>query len=374
MTASTSPRRLALCVWTLVFLTSTVVPAIAQNVPRATLSGTVTSAATGAPIPDAHVFIAVSMNGTTTNAEGQYYLENVPLGAHRLYVSVLGYEPQGQDILLREPRDHTYDFTLEEAVIEFDEVVVTAEEDRRWQERLEKFTRLFIGETAYAEDVKITNAPVLDFSQSITEFKAWASEPLVIENRALGYRITYFLKDFEATTTRTRYDGEPLYEELEPSSPQEADLWARNRREAFFGSFRHFMLAALSGRIEEQGFLLYSRPVERDLGNNPRPGNGKFPFEGEILKATEHPGEKMLTFDNFLEVTFTKELESEGYLEWQGRPGKPKYQSSMLLLENGPTLVDAKGDVLDPYGVTFFGYLAYERVANELPKEYRPWQ
>lgn len=374
MTASTSPRWLALCVWTLVFLTSTVVPAIAQNVPRATLSGTVTSAATGTPIPDAHVFIAVSMNGTTTNAEGQYYLENVPLGAHRLYVSVLGYEPQGQDILLREPRNHTYDFTLEEAVIEFDEVVVTAEEDRRWQERLEKFTRLFIGETAYAEDVEITNAPVLDFSQSITEFKAWASEPLVIENQALGYRITYFLKDFEATTTRTRYDGEPLYEELEPSSPQEADLWARNRREAFFGSFRHFMLAALSGRIEEQGFLLYSRPVERDLGNNPRPGNGKFPFEGEILKDTEHPGEKMLTFDNFLEVTFTKELESEGYLEWQGRPGKPKYQSSMLLLENGPTLVDAKGDVLDPYGVTFFGYLAYERVANELPKEYRPWQ
>ncbi len=348
-------------------------PATAQPTPRASLTGTVTSAATGAPIPDAHVFIAVSMNGTTTNAEGQYALGNVPLGAHRLYVSVLGYEPVGQDVLLREAKEYTYNFSLEEGVLEFDEVVVSAAENRKWQERLEKFTRLFIGETAYAGETTITNAPVLDFSQNLTEFKAWASEPLVIENRALGYRITYFLKDFEASSTRTRYDGEPLYEELDPASQQEADEWAKNRREAFFGSFRHFMLSALSDRIVEQGFLLYTRPVERDFGNNPRPGSQKYPYEGEILTDTDQPNEKMVSFENFLEVTYTKEEEDKGYLEWQGRRGRPKFQTSMLLLENGPTLVDAKGDILDPYGVTFFGYLAYERVANELPKEYRPW-
>ena len=36
------------------------------------------------------------------------------------------------------------------------------------------------------------------------------------------------------------------------------------------------------------------------------------------------------------------------------------------------SFVDYKGDVLDPYGVTFYGFLAYERVADELPREYRP--
>lgn len=345
------------------------------QVPAAGISGTVTDAESGAPIPDAHVFIAVSMNGSVTDDAGAFVLRNVPIGAHRLYVSIVGYEPQALDVFLREPRVHTFDFALQPAVVDIGEVVITGERDAKWQRRLEKFTRLFIGETPNAAQTEIINPEVLDFTDKVGRFTARASETLVIENRALGYRIQYFLKEFAATPTRTMYDGEPLFEELEPSDAGEEGRWQQNRAEAFNGSFRHFMLALLNNRVEETGFITYHRPPSRQtLSASATPSGQRFPIKPtEIFKEGDHPEERILDFHGFVEIVYTHEVEDESYLEWQGRRGRPKYRSSMIQVEKGPTVVDLKGDVLDPYGVTFYGYLAFERVADELPKEFRPW-
>lgn len=345
------------------------------QVPAAGIGGTVIDAETGSPLPDAHVFIAVSMNGGVTDEAGSYLLRNVPLGAHRLYVSIVGYEPQALDVFLREPSVHTFDFALQRAVVEVGEVVVTGDRDKRWQRRLEKFIRLFIGETPNAEHTEIINPEVLDFTEKMGRFTARGSETLVIENRALGYRIQYFLKEFVATPTRTMYDGEPLFEEMEPSDSGEEGRWQQNRSAAFNGSFRHFMLALLNDRVEESGFITYHRPPSREnLSSNATPAGQRFPIEiATILKEGGDAQERILDFHGFVEIVYTQEVEDESYLAWRGRRGRPKYRSSMIQVENGPTVVDLKGDALDPYGVTFYGYLAFERVADELPKEFRPW-
>lgn len=347
---------------------------VAQDSP-ATIAGTVTDSETGTPLSDAHVFIAVSMNGSVTDAAGEYRLNGVPLGAHRLYVSIVGYEPQALDIFLREAGTHTFEFALNPAVVDVGEVIVTAERDERWERRLQKFIRLFIGETPNADDTKIINPEVLDFTDKIGRFTARASETLVIENQALGYRIHYFLKEFVATPNRTKYDGEPLFEEMEPASAEEQGRWQQRRSEAFHGSFRHFMLSLLDGRVEESGFVIYHRPPARQsLTAGATPGGQRFPLDvTTILTEGDGPQERILDFHGFVEIVFTKEVEDESYLDWQGRRGRPKYRSSMIQVENGATVVDLKGDVLDPYGVTFYGYLAFERVADEVPKEYRPW-
>ncbi len=345
------------------------------------LTGTVVDDSTGAPLAGAHVFIAVSMIGTVTNEQGQYRLESVPPGAHRLYVSILGYEPAARDIMLRETRDHAFDFRLKPAVVEVGEITVEAKGDKKWQQRLEKFTRLFIGETPNAAETKITNPEVLDFDEKLGYFYARAAEPLIIENRELGYRIQYFLKDFKTTVGgRTWYDGEPLYEELTPEQPDDALKWAQKRREAFMGSFRHFMLSALAGKVKEQGFMTYARQSSSQKGEESVFGGGlmkspRFPIETpEFLKDSSTPSEKTLDFHGFLEIIYTGEMEDPSFLKWQNQGGmrKPKYQTSWIELDKGPALVDYKGDVLDPYGVVMYGYYAFERVGDELPKEYRP--
>ncbi|MEX0600219.1 MAG: carboxypeptidase-like regulatory domain-containing protein [Rhodothermales bacterium] len=341
---------------------------------QAIVSGTVTDAETGEGISDAHVFIAESMNGSITSEVGAYRLNGVALGSLRLYVSVVGYEPQAMDLFIRRPGEHTYDFELQPSVTELGEVEVVAERDARWERRLEKFIRLFIGETPFAAQTEIVNPEVLDFTDRVGRFTARAAETLVIENRALGYRIQYFLKEFEATGTRTSYDGEPLFEEMRPSTPEEAAHWKRNRDDAFNGSLRHFLLALLDDRVEEEGFMIFQRPASRGgVAAMPTPGNGRFPIDrDEILKASDDPQERILDVQGFLEIVYTQETEDEAYLAWRGERGRAKYRTSMLLLENGPTVVDLKGDVADPYGVTQFGYLAFERVADDVPREYRP--
>ncbi len=341
--------------------------------------GTVIDAETGEPLPGAHVFIAVSKIGTTTNLEGKYTLEGIAPGAHRLYVSMLGYEPAIVDTVFQ-VRAYSFDFALEIKILDVGEVTVEAEGDPNWAGYLERFKRLFLGESANALEVSFANAEVLDFSNRLGQFSAMASGPLIIENRALGYRIQYFLNDFKATTGRTQYDGEPLFEDMIPASDEEASRWETKRRVAFMGSFRHLLLALLSDRVERQGFKLYSRPAISVTGSragaSPSRGQQRFPINNprSLFEPGETSDERILDFTGFVEIAYMGETESEAFLSWQkrGRRAKPKFQTSWINLENGPTVFDYKGDILDPYGVTFYGYLAFERVADQVPKEYRP--
>lgn len=355
---------------------------VAQPNKAVVLTGQVLDGETGDPLIGAHVFIAASLMGTTTDFDGHYRLTRVPTGAHRLYVSMLGFEPSFRDLLLRESKTYTFDFTLEPAILEVGEIVVEAERDDKWKDRLERFIDLFIGESPNAQMTVITNAEVLDFESRGGTLVAYAAEPLIIENHALGYRIQYFLKDFEAEPFRTKYDGEPLFEEMEPGSLSESNTWKENRRKAFLGSFRHFLLALLAERTEGQGFKTYSRPaMNRSLAGDSFSGNGpmsqqRYPIDPQtILSPGETSNEHILSFDGYIEIRYMGETEDPSYYEWQRRNGitsSEKFQTSWITMERGPTVVDYKGDILDPYSVTFSGYLAFERVADEVPKEFRP--
>lgn len=353
-----------------------------QSNVRALISGHVVDAESKQPLPGAHVFIAGSMIGTVTDIRGNYELHNVPVGAHRLYVSMLGFEPDFRDIMLRTAKDYSFDFELKESVLDVGEIVVEAERDENWKKRLEKFTKMFIGETPNSLETSILNPEVLDFEDKRGSFTAVASAPLIIENRALGYRIQYFLKDFESTPSRVKYDGEGLYEEMVADSEDQARKWEEKRRAAFIGSFRHFMLAVIAGRSEAQGFKTYSRPsVGGSAGDTFNRGSAmadqRFPLDPKtLLKPGEAANEYLLSFDGHMEIVFMGEKEEESYLDWSMRPERsnPRFQTSWTFLDHGPAVVDYKGDTLDPYGLVFMGYWAFERVADDPPKEYRPKQ
>ena len=321
------------------------------------------------------------MMGTTTNDNGTYILKGIPLGTLRLVVSRIGYESSHVDLFLRDATVYTQDFVIDEKVYELGEVTV-AGNNRRWQRQLERFTTIFIGESPNAQQTVITNPYVLDFSARGGSFRAQASEPLIIENRGLGYKLTYFLNEFIAEPNSWRWDGEPLFESLEPSSPEEAALWNARRDSAFYGSFRHFLLSVIHDQVEDQGFKIYSRPSSNSGARGLRGGgsgmqDNRFPIQtSELIHAGQSDDERILNFSGYVDVVYTQELESAAYLKLQRRAvrGRARYQTSTIRLDRGPAVVDLKGDTLDPYGVTFYGgYFAYERTADQIPKEYRPW-
>lgn len=338
----------------------------------ASVVGRVVDAHSGRPLADAHVFIAASMIGGITAADGRFRLRSVPAGAHTIYVSMLGYAPARVDTLIRSGRRYVFNFALNPTVVEGPEVVITAERSRAWYRRLDKFTRLFVGESPNARQCVIENPEVLSFdARWWGKLSARAREPLVITNRSLGYRVTYFLEEFESSGGTIRFDGEPLFEQLHPPDSATAESWRSARRKAYEGSFRHFMKSLLENTYSDQGFHVYMR---YDLEGGLEYGD-RFGFDRDrVLKAGPNAEEALLDFHGFIGVVFVPEDADREYLRWQYGSGWSHHteQRSLIKLTEGPTRVDAHGEVLDPYGVTVYGYFAYERIGDLVPKDYVP--
>ncbi|MEM1093907.1 MAG: carboxypeptidase-like regulatory domain-containing protein [Bacteroidota bacterium] len=340
------------------------------------LTGTVRDAETEAPLPNAHVFIAASTLGTATDADGRFAFSCVPPGAHKLIATMLGFEQGQVEFDHRSAEDWQVDLELAPTIIEMDGAVVTAQpadRGRKWRKRLNKFVTTFVGETPGADKASIENTEVLDFKVNwLGVFRATASAPLVVRNEHLGYQLEYHMKDFSIEGPTIRYDGDPFYEHLAPASPQQEEEWVANRRQAFHGSFRHFLLAAMAGRADAEGFQLFYRPDLRSSAAQ----HIRFPARtADLLTPSDTlAGGMVLDFDGYVEIVYTREEENRAFRLWQRKWPLNAYenQRSLIKLTSGATVVDHNGEVLDPYGVTLYGYWAFERIAEDLPKEYRP--
>ena len=339
---------------------------------HAVLDGVVVDATTGTPLPGAHVFIAQTMKGTTADAEGRFELDGVRLGARRLYASMLGYEPHYVDLFLQRDTTYTFALRLEPTVIEGQGVTVEAERDPDWYDRLERFERMFLGPSEWAEACTIENPEVLRFeTRWYGRFRAWAAEPLIITNRALGYRIRYYLDEFEASGGVLRWDGEPLFESLNPSSEEESHRWARNREAAYRGSLRHFLRALMNDRLDEEDFLMYRIP-RASAFRHPHEAD-RFLARRDRLLTLGADSTYRLDFRGRLEIIYRGEGESSSFLRWSGRAGRPgNVQTSQMRLNDPPVRLDRYGKIVEPYGATVYQYFAFERLAELVPLEYEP--
>lgn len=87
--------------------------------------GRVTDAASGRGIADAQVTVAGTRIGAMTNANGEYALAQVPVGARSISARRLGFSPASLDITLAAGGTATADFALHVSAVNLSEVVVT---------------------------------------------------------------------------------------------------------------------------------------------------------------------------------------------------------------------------------------------------------
>lgn len=336
-----------------------------------TLEGKIINSETDEPLRDVHVFLAGTKIGTSTDLEGEYRLREVPPGAHRVIISKVGFGRAAIDTLITPGDAKTLNFSFKPVMVEMDEVIV--EQDERWERDLQRFTRLFIGESERADSVVIVNPGVLSFeTRWWGRFTAEAQRPLIIENRNLGYRITYYLDEFRHSGSLTRWDGDPLFEEMTPADSSQAALWEKNRKEAFNGSLRHFFLSLTQDRVREEGFIIYR--YSRDT-RGISPHNRHRATAGRLVSPSEEE-EQVYKFNFFgrLEIIYTGAEEDERYVRWtRDRSRAPgRSQTSYLELNERPLTIDQDGEILETYGATRYGYFSFHRLADKTPREYRP--
>ena len=86
--------------------------------------GRVTAQGTDRPLPGARVNVAGTARGAVTGADGTYQLEDVPAGTRMLRVELLGFSPTERAVTVTGGAWAQADWTLGEAAIALDELVV----------------------------------------------------------------------------------------------------------------------------------------------------------------------------------------------------------------------------------------------------------
>ncbi|HUF08847.1 MAG TPA: carboxypeptidase-like regulatory domain-containing protein, partial [Rhodothermales bacterium] len=328
--------------------------------------GRVVDASSGQPIPGVNVFIAHTTLGAATDGAGHYVISGVPFGPNEVAASSLGYLPVSRQITVGQ-EEITVDFDLEPVTYELTGLEVAAERDREWERLFELFEEQFLGNTPNAGSTAIFNPYILDLKREEGLLTARASEPLVIENSALGYRIKFILRNFSfhERTNELRLEGVPFFEDLPGDDPTRQ----RRREEAFLGSMRHMLWATIRGRLSEEGFRIHRRSLDRIP---PRDDWTRFEpavtglTGGDIVSETGIQGVYSLRFDGHLQVTYQRKSRPFPF----GLGLGPSTQVSWLKLQDFRALVQDDGTTYPDTPVIVAGYMSIHRLAELLPRDH----
>ena len=91
-----------------------------------TISGKVTDGS-GIPVPGANVVLKNTNFGVTSDIQGSYTLDAIPVGTYTINVSYVGYQPVNREINLKEGERLKLDFSIEEAPLTLEGLVVTSQ-------------------------------------------------------------------------------------------------------------------------------------------------------------------------------------------------------------------------------------------------------
>lgn len=394
-------RFIALCFFCPVFT-------MAQSV---SITGKVTSKETHSPVQRASVFLSNSSFGTSTANDGTYSLNRLRPGQYTLVVTSIGFSDYTQKVQVGDD-PITLNVELEPKVIQLREVVISTTAKADWKRNFEQFKREFIGTDANAKQCQILNPDVLYFTYSKKRLRLEAESDnfLVIENRGLGYRVKFLLKDFKSDgiSNVVSYGGQRLFEELSGSKSQKKK-WDDNRDLAYYGSPMHFYRALYTDQLTQEGFevrrltryLNPARPSDEvihqritryktfarpdslnhwiDIANFSKYTQERLSavpwYSAELLRNTQQAGIYAITFPNYLYVMYTKKRDENNYKDIYRPLDMPNYEISVVTLYNNPpyALFDKNGIVIngDPL---YEGSWSKARLSELLPVDYVPSQ
>ena len=348
---------------------------IALSAQTGVIKGKVIDSQTLEPLPFANVFVNNTTIGTTTDMNGNFVLKNVSRPAvFDLVVSFVGYQSYKQKISLSEEMLSLNAIKLIALEIELSNVEVKEKRDVEWEKKLKKFKKIFLGDDRMAEQCTILNSWVLDFPEieKSKKFTATARSPLEIENKALGYKVNFYLSRFSATNTEYLIEGNVRFEEL-PDDETLSSQWKTNREKAYGQSRQHLFKAIVNQRIKGEGFNLYTEMI----GSEDVKTRSAF-FESEIGKnvkrydttnlvtAVSQKGIYKIALTGRIEVHYTKEkVTLRTYRD-------VFFPVSWIQLTKGYVLVNKEGVELNPADVITSGDMNKGRVAQLLPLDYSP--
>ena len=133
-----------------------------NNFAQIVLRGKVFDLNTGALLPFVSIYINNSSKGTTTNANGEYFLDNIAVSNFDIVASCVGYETYSITIN-KENLLKPFDIKLKPKSGELQAVIIQAYEKDGWNKWGQTFIENFIGSKHGGSDCKIKNFKAIKF-------------------------------------------------------------------------------------------------------------------------------------------------------------------------------------------------------------------
>ena len=335
--------------------------------------GTVYDKETGGTVYNAVIYVNGTSNGTTSDINGNFELDISDFGTLPITVSMLGYSTA---TLTHHSTKIKHDIYLTPKIFELNDVVITAKANSKTPKNkqlkrislgepkskayLNQFKRFFLGDTKNARECTIINEIDIDFTYDLNDktLRAYCRNPILIQNKALGYFITYYLENFKYSdiqnktgflTEMVNLMGHYLFKDEIAKYPEsEQRKIEKNRRLAYLGSRMHFFRLLYSGNISQSG--IYDLFLQ-DKGLN------------EFYISSDRPVDK----DSFISKgdSLTAKIVHRGELSIEYKFRKTKMN---VLVDS--VYFEKKG-YFDPICIEFSGEMSKQLVGDLLPFEYQ---
>lgn len=310
------------------------------------LNGKVYSAKDSLAIFGASVYFDGTSIGVSTNNEG-FYKISFKENNSSLIISSLGYEPAIISANKYKSKNSLPNIYLNEKLEGLNTVYLETDPWNRLR-KLRIFKREFLGSNKIALFCKILNENSLElrYIPSSKTLVANSNEPLIIENKYLGYILKYNLTDFEVKFEissnglilpfSTYYEGFSFFEPLKKRTSKKI---LKNRTKSYLGSSLHFMRSLYSKNLDENNFkIFYERlqvPTYKYLDVS----------QNQNMKEVELLAEKIaILYDN---------LEQSG------------------LITKGKFRIDYLGNHTPPESIILSGDMSKKRISELLPLNYK---
>jgi hypothetical protein len=304
------------------------------------ITGTVFDKETRKAIDFASVYFNGTFVGTHSDQKGNFSLNISGNESKPLTISALGY--YSVTLTMFSPGKPLVIYMSQKS-FQLNEVVVKGKSLARARKtNLAIFKREFLGSTSNADFCEITNENDITFNYGSSKdtLKAFASKPLLIYNKALGYKITYYLDRFEYCMRDRHFffSGNMIFNEDMAADETKKQLFEERRKDAFFGSRVHFFKELWVNDLNSAGFK-----VQNAFGDNLT--YDKFVIlEDSTKRFLKYPGKLCIIYNS---------IESKSYI---------------TLLKDKISF-DASG-YADMMGISWEGEMAGHRIADWLPYEY----